>query len=328
MSCLAPLICISHGAAQDCSIEKPDQSEKDCPACPPASASAPCCSRPPTARERSIRRSPSAADGVILDLEDSVAARRQGRRPATPCAPMLPASAARALLGPHQPATPRPTTCPTWPPPSPAARPRSCSPNAPAWPTWSPSTITSRRWRPRTACRRGGIGVISPHDRDGRLPPRAGLPRRPPPHGALLRRGGPLGRPRHRSPIRRRRIPPAGVAYAAPVAAARAITLLAAAAAGVPALDTPLARPEGPGRPRPRGGGRRRGTGSRGNFASTRTSSPPWPPPSRPRPARVAWARAVVAGFAANPGAGVFALDGHDDRPAPPQARPAHPRGV
>jgi citrate lyase subunit beta/citryl-CoA lyase len=98
-------------------------------------------------------------------------------------------------------------------------------------------------------------------------------------------------------------------AYAAPVAAARAATLLAAAAAGVPALDTPW--------PDPRdadGLAREAAAAARDGFAGKLCIHPSQVGPVNsaftPSAEQVAWARRVRDGFAARPGAGVFALDG------------------
>ena len=98
-------------------------------------------------------------------------------------------------------------------------------------------------------------------------------------------------------------------AYAAPVAAARAATLLSAAAAGVPALDTPWPDPRDPD-----GLGREATAAARDGFAGKLCIHPAQIGPVNaaftPSPEQVAWARQVRDGFAARPGAGVFALDG------------------
>ena len=107
----------------------------------------------------------------------------------------------------------------------------------------------------------------------------------------------------------------AGPAYAAPVAAARAATLLAAGAAGVPALDTPW--------PDPRNAagldaaaGPAAADGCAGKLCIHPNQTAAVAAAFTPTPERVAWAEQVCAGFAANPGAGVFALDGKMiDRP-------------
>ncbi len=107
----------------------------------------------------------------------------------------------------------------------------------------------------------------------------------------------------------------AGHGYAAPVAAARAMTLLAAAAAGVAALDTPWPDPRDPAgleaeaRQAAADGFAGKLCIHPGQVAATAAAF-------TPAPERVAWAEQVCAGFAANPGAGVFALDGKMiDRP-------------
>jgi citrate lyase subunit beta/citryl-CoA lyase len=98
-------------------------------------------------------------------------------------------------------------------------------------------------------------------------------------------------------------------AYAAPVAAARAATLLAAAAAGVAALDTPWPDPRDPD-----GLAREAGAAARDGFAGKLCIHPaqlaPVTAAFTPSQEQIAWARQVRDGFAARPGAGVFALDG------------------
>ena len=98
-------------------------------------------------------------------------------------------------------------------------------------------------------------------------------------------------------------------AYSAPVAAARAAVLLSAAAAGVPALDTPWPDPRDPD-----GLAREAATAARDGFAGKLCIHPAQIAPVNaaftPSPEQVAWARRVLDGFAARPGAGVFALDG------------------
>ena len=98
-------------------------------------------------------------------------------------------------------------------------------------------------------------------------------------------------------------------AYASPVAAARAATLLSAAAAGVPALDTPWPDPRDPD-----GLAREAADAARDGFAGKLCIHPAQIGPVNaaftPSPEQVAWARHVRDGFAARPGAGVFALDG------------------
>jgi citrate lyase subunit beta / citryl-CoA lyase len=98
-------------------------------------------------------------------------------------------------------------------------------------------------------------------------------------------------------------------AYAAPVAAARAAMLLSAAAASVPALDTPWPDPRDPD-----GLAREARQAARDGFAGKLCIHPAQVGPVNaaftPSPEQVAWARRVRDGFAARPGAGVFALDG------------------
>ena len=98
-------------------------------------------------------------------------------------------------------------------------------------------------------------------------------------------------------------------AYPAPIAAARAATLLSAAAAGVPALDTPWPDPRDPD-----GLAREAEAAARDGFAGKLCIHPAQVGPVNaaftPSEAQVAWARKVRDGFAARPGAGVFALDG------------------
>jgi citrate lyase subunit beta/citryl-CoA lyase len=106
-----------------------------------------------------------------------------------------------------------------------------------------------------------------------------------------------------------------GHGYAAPVAAARAMTLLAAAAASVPALDTPWPDPRDPA-----GLDAEARQAAADGFAGKLCIHPGQVAAVAvaftPAPERVAWAEQVCAGFAANPGAGVFALDGKMiDRP-------------
>lgn len=98
-------------------------------------------------------------------------------------------------------------------------------------------------------------------------------------------------------------------AYPAPVTHARAAMLIAAAAAGVPALDTPF--PDF----KDEGGLRRESAAARRDgFAGKLCIHPGQVSPVNdvftPDPERVRWARAVRDAFAANPGAGVLNLDG------------------
>ena len=103
--------------------------------------------------------------------------------------------------------------------------------------------------------------------------------------------------------------------YAGPVSAARAATVTAAAAAGVPALDTPWPDPRDPA-----GLAQEAGRAARDGFAGKLCIHPDQVGPVNaaftPSAERVGWARQVVAGFEARPDAGVFALDGKMiDRP-------------
>jgi citrate lyase subunit beta/citryl-CoA lyase len=103
--------------------------------------------------------------------------------------------------------------------------------------------------------------------------------------------------------------------FPAAIAHARAAMLVAAAAAGVPALDTPW--------PDPRdadGLAREAEAAAEDGFAGKLCIHPAQIAPVNaaftPSPERLAWARRVRDGFAANPDAGVFALDGKMiDRP-------------
>jgi citrate lyase subunit beta/citryl-CoA lyase len=104
-------------------------------------------------------------------------------------------------------------------------------------------------------------------------------------------------------------------AYPAPVAAARAQVLIAAAAAGVPALDTPWPDPRDPA-----GLAAEARAAAADGFAGKICIHPDQVAAVNaaftPDAGRLDWARRVVAGFAADPGAGVFALDGKMiDRP-------------
>jgi citrate lyase subunit beta/citryl-CoA lyase len=109
--------------------------------------------------------------------------------------------------------------------------------------------------------------------------------------------------------------PRASGVYSAPVAAARAATLLAAAAAGVPALDTPWPDPRDPA-----GLAAEAAAAARDGFAGKLCIHPDQivdvAAAFTPGPDQVAWAIAVREGFAARPDAGVFLLDGKMiDRP-------------
>ncbi len=104
-------------------------------------------------------------------------------------------------------------------------------------------------------------------------------------------------------------------ALAAPLAAARAAMLAAAAACGVAALDTPFPDPRDP-----EGMARESAAAAAVGFAGKVVIHPAQIAPANaafsPSPERVAWARAVRDGFAARPEAGTFALEGKMiDRP-------------
>lgn len=106
----------------------------------------------------------------------------------------------------------------------------------------------------------------------------------------------------------------ADLSYPAPVAAARAAVLLAAAAAGVPALDTPFPDPRNPA-----GLAAEAAAAAEDGFSGKLCIHPDQVTAVNaaftPDPARVAWALRVQAGFA-DPAAGVFLLDGKMiDRP-------------
>ena len=103
--------------------------------------------------------------------------------------------------------------------------------------------------------------------------------------------------------------------YPAAIAHARAAMLVAASAAGVAALDTPW-----PDHRDPVGLAKEAGVAAADGFAGKVAIHPDQVGPINaaftPDPARVEWARKVRDGFAANPQAGVFALDGKMiDRP-------------
>ena len=103
--------------------------------------------------------------------------------------------------------------------------------------------------------------------------------------------------------------------YPAPVAAARAWTLIAAAAAGVPAVDTPWPDPRDPA-----GLAQEVEAAARDGFAGKLCIHPdqiaPVAAAFTPAPGKVRWAEQVRDGFAARPDAGVFVLDGKMiDRP-------------
>lgn len=103
--------------------------------------------------------------------------------------------------------------------------------------------------------------------------------------------------------------------YPAAVAQSRALVLLAAAAAGLAAIDTPFPDPRDPA-----GLEREVTTAAADGFAGKLCIHPDQIATVNaaftPSPERLGWARAVVAGFAANPTSGVFTLDGKMiDRP-------------
>ncbi len=103
--------------------------------------------------------------------------------------------------------------------------------------------------------------------------------------------------------------------YPAAIAQARAAVLLTAAAIGVAAIDTPFPDPRDPD-----GLARETATAAADGFAGKLCIHPNQIETVNagftPAPGRVAWAEAVRDGFAANPGAGVFTLDGRMiDRP-------------
>jgi citrate lyase subunit beta/citryl-CoA lyase len=103
--------------------------------------------------------------------------------------------------------------------------------------------------------------------------------------------------------------------YPAPIAAARAATLAAAAAAGVAALDTPFPDPRDPDGLAAETA-RAMADGFAGKLLIHPAQIAPVAAAFRPSPERLAWARAVRDTFAANPGAGVLTLDGRMlDRP-------------
>jgi citrate lyase subunit beta / citryl-CoA lyase len=97
--------------------------------------------------------------------------------------------------------------------------------------------------------------------------------------------------------------------YSAPVMHARAMMLLAATAAGVPAIDTPFTDPRD-------GAGLERESraaaedGFSGKFCIHPDQIEPVRRAFAPGPERVAWARAVRDAFAAAPEAGVLTLEG------------------
>ncbi len=97
--------------------------------------------------------------------------------------------------------------------------------------------------------------------------------------------------------------------HPAPIAAARAQILLAAAAAGVPAIDTPFPDPRNPA-----GLERETRTAAADGFAGKLCIHPDQVDSVNaaftPSAERIAWAHEVSAAFAANPGAGVISWNG------------------
>jgi citrate lyase subunit beta/citryl-CoA lyase len=97
--------------------------------------------------------------------------------------------------------------------------------------------------------------------------------------------------------------------YIAPVAAARAATLLAAAACGVAALDTPFTDPRDP-----EGLAREAAAAATDGFVGKLLIHPAQIAPVRaaftPSAERAGWARAVLAAFAETPALGVATLHG------------------
>lgn len=107
----------------------------------------------------------------------------------------------------------------------------------------------------------------------------------------------------------------AGGGFAQPIALARALTLIAAAAAGVAAIDTPFPDPRDPA-----GLAAEAEAAAADGFSGKYLIHPDQIAPAHaaftPSPERVRWARAVAELFAANPEAGVLVLEGQMiDRP-------------
>ncbi len=103
--------------------------------------------------------------------------------------------------------------------------------------------------------------------------------------------------------------------FAEPLGVARGLTLIAAAAAGVPAIDTPFPDPRDPA-----GFAAEAAAAAADGFCGKYLIHPDQIAPAHaaftPTPDRLRWARAVAGLFAANPGAGVLTLDGQMiDRP-------------
>ena len=107
--------------------------------------------------------------------------------------------------------------------------------------------------------------------------------------------------------------------YPPPVALARAAVLLMAAAAGLPAIDTPWPDPRDTA-----GLAREAAAAAADGFAGKLCIHPDQIAPVNaafsPSPERLAWARRVLAGFAANPGRRGIRPGWQDDRPAPSEA--------
>ncbi len=107
----------------------------------------------------------------------------------------------------------------------------------------------------------------------------------------------------------------AGGGFAQPIAVARVLTLIAAAAAGVAAIDTPFPDPRDPA-----GLAAEAEAAAADGFSGKYLIHPDQIAPAHaaftPSPERVRWARAVAELFAANPEAGVMVLEGQMiDRP-------------
>ena len=105
------------------------------------------------------------------------------------------------------------------------------------------------------------------------------------------------------------------LSYPAPISAARAQLLIAAAAAGVMAIDTPFPDPRNPA-----GLSAETATAAADGFGGKLCIHPDQVEivnaTFSPSPELLDWARRVVAGFAANPNSGVFLMDGKMiDRP-------------
>jgi citrate lyase subunit beta/citryl-CoA lyase len=103
--------------------------------------------------------------------------------------------------------------------------------------------------------------------------------------------------------------------YPAAIAQARAMVLLAAAAAGIPAIDTPFPDPRDPKRLETEAA-QAAADGFAGKLCIHPGQIDIVNAAFTPSPSRLAWASAVKQGFADNPGAGVLTLDGKMiDRP-------------